>query len=211
MKKSDKGPVRHREGHTWIDCRHTAFPHFFTHRMAQTALARAITPGATSAEDDFQVVAVFAAFTAEAYFNFLGQQLIPYWEAIESIPVSNKAEVLAHHVLKRKALWDRRPYQSLKEALGYRNGTAHGKPEELTWRGLVPHTRTFRHPEPDWVKCRNHRVAERLLKDVKAIVVELHKAAGLEGDPFATSGSGETVLHVGPNQAKRLARKAREE
>jgi Recombinase len=195
-RKSDPGPVRQEDGSNWVESERTAYPHFYTFRMANTAFSRATTEGAQEAGDDFQLVAVLVAFTAEAYFNLAGSRLMPYGSSIDSIPVGQKAEVLNHHVFKRPVDWGVRPYQSLGAALNYGNGTAHGKPETIRWQGLVSKKEKFLIPGPDWEACRTRDVAERLLEDVKKLILELHTAAGFSGDPFATSGDSSTVVHL---------------
>lgn len=200
MRKSETGPVRHRKGHTFIEAERTPIPHFYAYRIAASALARG--KSTNGSRDDFQIVAVFAAFTAEAYFNYLGPKLLPYWNRIDSIDLASKAEVLHFQVFGRFVDWAKRPYQSLIEVIGYRNGIAHGKIVSVRWRGLVSHKVPFAGPQVKWENCRKKHVAERVLKDVRALATELHTAANQPDDPFKYSGTGHTMLVVPPGGAR---------
>lgn len=75
-------------------------------------------------------IAVFSAFTIEAYLNSVGSRVVPFWNEIERVPWKNKVKIL-HSAAKKKPKWGEDPLQFLTEIFDLRDRLAHGKPEKM--------------------------------------------------------------------------------
>jgi hypothetical protein len=142
----------------------------------------------------FMSTTLFSAFSAEAYFNHIGQQRIAYWsDHLErSLTPIGKAVFLNHNLLDRTIDLGSRPYQSLVEAIAYRNALAHGKTETVKSEGVqrMRPNQEVTFPRVKWRKCMERATAERLMNDVRQIVTTLHADLGGRGNPFSYLGTG---------------------
>lgn len=136
------------------------------------------------------------AFAFEAYLNHLGAKRISYWEDIDSIRVMDKFSVLGKDC-RIAPDWSRRPYQALKTLFKFRNQIAHGQSVVLTASMEVPaDTEPHQHmPRAAWEEFSTIEHALRTKEDVEAVIVELHKAAGLGDYPFV-HGAGVGSLSL---------------
>jgi hypothetical protein len=145
---------------------------------------------------------VFAAFTLEAYFNHInhiGQRVFgkKCWEYRERLSPERKLNVIAEK-LEVERDDGKRPFQTVAELFKFRNSIAHGKTVLLKseTRTEVVGDGFFDNPDHDlpeapWEKYCTLENARRAVEDVEGIIRMLHKAAGMEGDPFrspSTSG-----------------------
>ena len=128
---------------------------------------------------------LLSAFTFEAYLNHLGAKLFSYWDSLESLPVMDKYAVISQH-LKMKPDFGRRPYQSTRNLFRFRNAIAHGKSVILREKKDVSSSTnpSDHNPKTEWEEFTTLDNAERMRADIKAIVKELHVAAGLGDYPF---------------------------
>lgn len=143
--------------------------------MAETSLARG-----RQSEDpsDFLTAIVMTAFCLEAYLNFLGERVLPFWSKIDRIRVRNKLGVICSH-LDFRPDFGIRPYQSLDDLWKFRNELAHARTETLSVvrDGLPPKRLSF--SETRWESQRTLVTAERLLDDTKEVIRDLHTRSGL--------------------------------
>jgi hypothetical protein len=162
-----------------IEAIRTPLTYAYLRAAARAALAQKTPAGAMAAS-------VFAAFAAEAYFNHVGQERIAYWEVLESLNPRAKAVLLNDVLLKREVDWSKAPYQTLAEAIGYRNALAHGKTQtaKLTTSVAGMPDNCTGWPQVKWEKCYDLSVAERLLTDVELLIEEMHAALGTSGSAF---------------------------
>ena len=138
---------------------------------------------------------LLTAFTFEAYLNHLGTKIITFWEEIEPIRVMDKYSVL-YKQLKIKPNFGSRPYQTLELLFKFRNAIAHGKSEILEKTKMVRAQDDLHSHKPltNWEKYCTLDNAKRAKEDISKIINELHKAAGLDGDPFILSSITESSI-----------------
>lgn len=141
------------------------------------------------------------AFTFEAYLNHLGHMSIEYWEDIESIKVMDKYSVLC----KKYGInpdFSRRPYQTIKGLFKFRNAIAHGKSVVLTEvKEVSSKSDPYDHePKAHWEEYCSPENAGRAKEDVKAVIEELHAAAGLGKHPFMFGVAFGSLTSKAPNK-----------
>ena len=138
------------------------------------------------------------AFTFEAYLNHLGSQKAEYWPEIDSIRVMYKYAVLCK-MLSVSPDFSRRPYQTVGLLFKFRNAIAHGKSVVLkNSKDISSDDDPYKHiPKAAWEEYGTIENAERAKEDVSAMIVELHKAAGLGDYPFV-HGVGIASLSLKP-------------
>jgi hypothetical protein len=74
---------------------------------------------------------VFSAFSLEAFLNHLGQRVTPFWSSVElKLSPVEKLEVLLK-VLNLQVDFGKRPFQTFKSMMKFRNALAHGKTQTL--------------------------------------------------------------------------------
>ena len=135
---------------------------------------------------------VYCAFTLEAYFNHLGKLRDSNWDKIErKYPKLKKYDKFCKE-LNLNVDANERPYVSMKNVFEFRDSMAHGKTtnEFIVGKAQVqsmPYN--FSLPATNWKTFVKMNNTKRCLHDVKEIVLELHKAAGLSGNPFISSGT----------------------
>ena len=144
---------------------------------------------------------VFSAFCLEAYLNHIGSIKFEFWddELKKDLSSKNKLKMIAHEIGYIPDT-SRPPFQSFSFLFKFRNQMAHGKSEVISEsKEMILQNEddasvlTFI-PETWWQKQCNLKVAEQSVEDVKAIVTELSKKAGLTDRPFGTFGGGTTGL-----------------
>lgn len=76
----------------------------------------------------FQIMAslIYTAFTFEAYLNHIGKKIFGCWDDLEGLSPKKKLNIIAEKLGIKKDD-GKRPYQTLKKLLDFRNNVAHGK------------------------------------------------------------------------------------
>ncbi len=129
---------------------------------------------------DYIVAIVMAAFAFEAYLNFVGDKLLPFWGDIDSIRVAEKLSVICAHV-GHPPDFGRRPYQSLHELWKIRNALAHTRTESFSVvRDGLP-VEPIKYPESYWETKCTFDVATKLLRDVREVCDDLHERTRMTG------------------------------
>jgi len=142
---------------------------------------------------------LMSAFTFEAYLNHLGEKSIKFWEEIEPIKISDKYSVLCKQ-FNISPDFSKRPYQTLKSLIKFRNSIAHGKSQILQERKEVSSKdEPYEHiPKAHWEEYCNLENAKKAKDDISLIITELHIAAGLGDYPFI-HGAGIGSLTIKPS------------
>ena len=126
---------------------------------------------------------VFAAFTFEAYLNTVGSGLIRFWSELEYLsPESKLACVTEQLGISLDA--GRRPLQTIKPLVQFRNDIAHGKPATVNAKGITVYVERFRDVSEAmaarWEKLCVPAAAERNIQDVYALAEILHGTGRLK-------------------------------
>lgn len=124
---------------------------------------------------------VFSAFTLEAYLNQLGEALFRCWSKVErKLGPEDKLHLIAERIPFHLD-FGKRPFQSFRPIIRFRNYMAHGRSEflqEETAQLLLPEEEPDL-PDPEWKSEITLANAKRYLDDTKAMIESLHSAAGL--------------------------------
>ena len=94
-----------------------------------------------------------SAFSLEASLNHIGTKLFPFWKDVEKkLSPESKLNFICHE-LKLKPNFSKRPYQSFKSILKFRNKLAHGKTKtvEGSWSANMDET-PISQIETEWQK-----------------------------------------------------------
>lgn len=128
---------------------------------------------------------ILSAFTFEAYLNHLGAKKLKYWADIESARVMGKYAILCSHY-NLSPDQSRRPYQTLKKLIDFRNALAHGKSRKLPVKKKIsPEDELKDHSRKAlWEQYCTSDNAKKARDDVSRVIRELHSAAGLGKNPF---------------------------
>ena len=159
----------------------------------------------------FMASIVFAAFTMEAYLNWLGQKTFPHWGYLERLSPKQKIELISDQ-LKVPIDHGVRPWQTLKQLLDFRNEIAHGKPEILSAEAIEPvdeqlDAKLGQKMKAGWERFVTRENAERATKDIEKIVRILHSASGgKDGIDPLSQGSASALATDDPRELDRLKR-----
>lgn len=166
----------------------TVFAHSHLHSAAYVALQDGQERGQLSY---FMNSLVMSAFCLEAYLNFAGEEIFPYWNHMERLSVSDKLGVICAH-LQIEVDFGKRPYQSLKQVWWFRDRMAHARTEivEEEWKQLAgtPIDRDF--PQTQWEKLCNFETSTRVIEDVEQVIHDIHAKGGLQRGTLG-------ILHFG--------------
>lgn len=134
---------------------------------------------------------VATAFFLEAYLNHLGSKRVNSWNEYERCTPEAKLLLLCKE-LKIKPDWGKRPYQSFRKSISFRNRMAHGKTmtEEDNMKRRLGHITSSDTLSASWTKDCTPRVARRVFEDGVKIAEQLHRGARLPGTPFGMMGEG---------------------
>ncbi len=142
-----------------------------------------------------QASIVFSAFTYEAFLNTLGSKLLNNWGAHDRENIVNKLKTICDK-LGYKPLKNKRPYQSLKKLIWFRNLTAHGREEIVTAAGkpVSKQKKGEYHDaiESEWEKYCTVKNARKVYEDVNEIAKDLCQRADIRkiaGFPFGSLAS----------------------
>ena len=139
---------------------------------------------------------VFSAFTHEAFLNALGTRVIKDWAEHECESPQEKLKTIAGE-LKHAPAMGKRPYQTLKGLIRFRNLIAHGREERVSVSRKVVAGTSAREMvkglETEWQKYCTKANARQAYDDVRDVAVDLCTHAGLTsfaGFPFGSPASG---------------------
>lgn len=129
---------------------------------------------------------MLSAFCIEAYLNHIGSELLPYWddEVKKDLSIQNKLKIVCHHV-DLFPDFSRRPFQSFKQIVKFRNILAHAVTEKVSEKGTqtIHDGERVKYPETWWKKqCKLH-IAKRWLADTESIILAIYNATGKSGIP----------------------------
>lgn len=136
---------------------------------------------------------IFSAFTLEAYLNHLGKLRNKEWDEIErKYPKLEKYKLFAT-AADIKVDFNVRPYRTMKELFEFRDRMAHGK---TTTEPVSTYIEEYEDRLPQllsenfWQAFAKLETARRAIKDVEALIKELHLSSGYTGNPFNNLGGG---------------------
>lgn len=137
---------------------------------------------------------IFSAFTLEAYLNHLGKLQHKEWDKIERRHSKfEKYKLFASAAGIDFDSFRSHPYCTLKELFEFRDRMAHGKTtteDVITSVSLIDDLIPQINSESDWQAFATLEKAQIAIKDVEAIIKELHLASGYSGNPFSKLGGG---------------------
>lgn len=174
-----------------VEAERTVIIHVYLHSAARLALKQA----EKSEEGQFFNVMnslISSAFCIEAYFNFVGERVIPHWEIIErKLSPKEKLDLICA-CIDLQDIKGKTAYHSFHRAFKFRNLVAHGRSETVrgSWIERRESENPREYPETEWEKLCTVKTAKTVLSDVETLVRLLHKKAGLGGDPFGSLGHG---------------------
>ena len=190
----------------------------FTYVRLMQASSHALEDGNAREEGSFyewMTAGVFAAFSLEAYLNHLGPRRFQCWDELERLSVEAKLSLILED-LKQQPDFSRRPFQTVRDVLRFRNQLALGRTQlvkETSIQKLLPRERP-RYPELPWESQCTKEAAQRFASDVCAVISQLHTWAGLDGlSLFSPETGSRTVAPIeqarpqGESGRKRSARK----
>jgi len=129
---------------------------------------------------------LLSALCFEAFLNHVGQERLSYWNTIErKLNPLEKLEILQHE-LKLTIDYSRRPFQTIKEIIQFRNFLAHGKTETLKVKEIqkLKKEDKLKYPESFWQKNCKISISEKYLIDVEEYIKVIYAKAGLGEHPF---------------------------
>jgi hypothetical protein len=134
------------------------------------------------------------AFTFEAYLNHLGERHLKLWDAKKQLRWFDKFKKICKRLSftpKKSA----RPYSTLRPLFDFRNLMAHGKSETINEEREVnsQDADKYHWPRTEWEKFCTFENVKRAKRDITAIIITLHKQAGLTDDPFAPPEASGSV------------------
>ena len=136
---------------------------------------------------------ILSAFCIEAYLNHIGSKPLPYWddEVKKDLSIQNKLKIICHH-LNLVLDFSRRPFQSFKQIMKFRNLVAHATSEKISDQEtqIIRDGEQVKYPETFWEKHSNLQITKQWLADTKSIITTIHKAAGEGNIPFAMLSIG---------------------
>jgi hypothetical protein len=162
----------------------------FTFAFLSAAADHALGDGKARPEGSFlewMTVAVFSAFSLEAYLNHLGPERFQCWDGLERLSVEAKLSLILESLGKHPD-FSRRPFQTVKTLLRLRNQLAHGKTQRLQEETIQTLSAGERpqYPTVTWEKLCTVREAERFREDSVAVIRRLDEWAG-HSNPFLFS------------------------
>ena len=134
------------------------------------------------------------AFTFEAYLNHLGERHLKLWDARKQLRWFDKFNTICKR-LNFAPDKSARPYSTLRPLFSFRNLMAHGKSETINEEIEVNSQDADKYywPQTEWEKFCTLENLARAKEDITAIIIELHKQAGLSDNPFAPPEASGSV------------------
>ena len=141
---------------------------------------------------DYHGQFIFTAFSLEAYFNHIGEQLFKSWEALEYLTPLKKLDVICEKI---DMILDqsRRPYQTIKKLFDFRNQMAHGRTIKLSKeeiRGFDDNLDEYlgERLKAWWQEYCTVSNAKRAREDSEKIMQLIHNNAKIRNDHLFTFG-----------------------
>lgn len=175
----------------------TVYPHVVMHTAARCALEVAEGTDDGSYYQSL-LCSISLAFCLEAYFNFLGEKLIPAWKSDhEKCPAKDKLKSLAR-ASGYKLDATSKEYDSFIRVFALRNALAHGKVESVsgTWNVALKGQSSLLGLETAWEKLATPKAARAMYEQCSRLVTALHRAANQRGGPFDIAGHGIGRVHL---------------
>jgi hypothetical protein len=169
----------------------TVYPHVVMHGASAWALELAETTKQRSHYSSLLCI-LSMAFSLEAYFNYLGEKIIPRWKADhEWKSPTEKLDLLALRVgykLNHKS----REYDSFSRAFNVRKALVHGKVESIigSWNTAQKGRNLIDALETEWEKLAKPKAARIIYDSCLKLVTELHSASPIGGSPLGLSMHG---------------------
>lgn len=148
---------------------------------------------------------ILTAFTFEAYLNHVGPTTIACWSDLEQLPPWSKFELLCETLgVQFSGGPGKRPLQTLKKLLKFRNTIAHGHSETIA---PEPELRDINDkldrylgepPLADWERHITKQFAERARKDVEAVLKAIHAKRKEPKEGLFTFGIGAHGASLAP-------------
>ncbi len=151
----------------------------------------------------FQIMAslIYTAFTLEAYLNHKGKEIFTCWDDLEMLSPRKKLNVIAERLGVEKDD-GKRPFQTVKKLLDFRNDVAHGKTVFLETKNEIHIVNSklddYMHEplEAEWEKYCTLDNAKRAREDVENIMRKFHNVSNKGDDDlfFPVSWSSDATL-----------------
>ncbi len=153
----------------------------FTHSILWFSAHRAMEDGnKRNIPDDYMNSQILAAFSLEAYLNFIGEKLFPFWDDVERISKNNKLNMICSH-LKIETDYSKKPFQSIKSLWKFRDQMAHARTttvvEEWTQSKSKPMNKEL--PKTEWEKRCTKSCTDSAVNDVKEVIDLIHKKSNI--------------------------------
>jgi hypothetical protein len=135
---------------------------------------------------------LFTAFSLEAYLNHIGPKLFSCWDALEVLSPEGKLDIICER-LAIDLPKDKRPRQTVRELIKFRNNLAHGKTvaiEEKAVHDVDQNLYEFmgKRPLATWEEyCTEHN-AQRAREDIEQIMQLIHEKAKIENGRLFSPG-----------------------
>lgn len=144
----------------------------------------------------YMTAQILIAFCFEAYLNFAGEKMFPFWDDVERIPKMNKLNMICNH-LEIDMDFGKEPFQSIKLLWKFRNYMAHARTvtiyDEWTQSKVKPIEKEL--PKTDWEKRCTKDVTEKTINDVETVIRLIHEKANIStGSLGAISTGGGKIL-----------------
>jgi len=114
---------------------------------------------------------VYAAFALESYFNYVGENIIEYWDKLKTLSPENKLDILAEN-LNVVICYKKYPWKIMKELFSYHYRVS-------TWKSAKQNTNKY-----DWLDYCSLENTKKAIENVEEIIILLHTAACFKGFPF---------------------------
>lgn len=145
---------------------------------------------------DILPVAVFMAFTIEAYVNSVGFKRISRWPHLERKPWRKKIEIL-HETVGAEPNWEDDPLLFAVDIFTFRDQLAHGKPQ-IVPGPILDSSETavsmvmVQHIKPPIIEKLDHQWISESKQRLFNILRYIGLLHGLEDDDFSTFSWGYT-------------------
>jgi hypothetical protein len=142
---------------------------------------------------------LMSAFRFEAYLNYVGEAVFPFWEEMERLPWRSQLRIVRAQ-LKLQSSDGTRPYQTLIALFRFRDSLAHGRDEQLNEPEVteIGHLEELRRKRPltHWEQLCTVEFAERAYADTEAIIREIHQCASLPEEELSRGGHSYSIRDV---------------
>ena len=128
---------------------------------------------------------MFSAFCIEAYLNYLGENIVDFWEAIERNSPLQKLVILSS-TIKEDIDFNKRPFSTFREIFKFRNLLAHAKTYDYEFESFQNLSEDEKPSIPltKWEEMLNLKKAKLFLDDTKQLIETLNKKANLDDYPL---------------------------